>query len=283
MTTYLIIGCGYLGRHICQFLNHDDANVYFIKRSPASAKDHGNIIQKDWFKYTPNDLPQVDYVFYTMSPHSSRISDYQQAYVDGVKHMISLLSHQRDLKKVVLASSTSVYDVHDGSWVAESCQKFGEHEKTQAILAGESLLTHSDLPWVIARLGGIYGHGRHYLLDLIRQGKCYLNHEQVFSNRIHVHDAARCLHHLSLLPLTEGQLFHGVDPQPTALNTITAWLSSKLGAHISHPMNQEEATRSRLSNKQVSSEKLVATGFNFQYPSFREGFIQIMKQEGMID
>ena len=86
-----------------------------------------------------------------------------------------------------------------------------------------------------------------------------------------------------LLPLTEGQLFHGVDPQPTALNTITAWLSSKLGAHISHPMNQEEATRSRLLNKQVSSEKLVATGFNFQYPSFREGFIQIMKQEGMID
>ena len=58
-----------------------------------------------------------------MSPHSSRISDYQQAYVDGETHDLITITPARP-KKVVLASSTSVYDVHDGSWVVESCQKF---------------------------------------------------------------------------------------------------------------------------------------------------------------
>ncbi|MGC6404250.1 MAG: NAD-dependent epimerase/dehydratase family protein [Candidatus Comchoanobacterales bacterium] len=282
MTTFLIVGCGYLGRHVCQYLDHPNHQVFYLKRSDPTSKDHGKHIQKDWFKCTTNDIPEVDYVFYTMSPNSMRDADYQRNYTDGTQHLVKLMKQQKALKKIIFVSSTSVYDVHDGRWVYEDDKDFSQTPKAQAILQAESILTQSDLPHIIARLGGIYGHGRHYLMDLIRQGKYYLNHKQVFSNRIHVEDAARCLHHLAQIPESHT-IFHGTDPQPTALNTITAWLSSKLGATIEYSMSEDEASRSRLTNKRISSEKLVASGFHFQYPSFREGFIQIMKQERMID
>lgn len=281
MSSFLIIGCGYLGQQLCHLLTQKKHQVYYLKRSAQTNQNIGHHIQKDWFHCQREDLPKVDFIVYTMSPDNTDLVSYQQAYPLGIQHLLNLLTPKSAPAKIIMASSTSTYDVQDGSRVTEDFPCHPTQPTVQAIVEAETMLIDSDYDFCIARFGGIYGTGRHHLLDLIRQGKIEYPNKRVFSNRIHVVDAAQIILHLATLTYNEG-IYNCVDPDPNTLTTIVSWLSCKLGTPIDHqPLNQQEVQQARLTNKQVSCERLLHTGYQFTYPSFREGLTAIMKDESI--
>ena len=95
-----------------------------------------------------------------------------------------------------------------------------------------------------------------------------------FTNRIHRDDAVGALLHLLALPTEElAPIYVGVDREPADRNDVVRWLAQRLGVEV---REEEEGATGRVlrrdTNKQCSSERLVASGYRFRYPSYREGY-----------
>ena len=71
-----------------------------------------------------------------------------------------------------------------------------------------------------------------------------------------------------------------VDPHPTRRSEVLTWLATQLAAEL---VVSTEASvppgggaRPRSGDRRVSSRRLASTGFEFQYPSFREGYRELL-------
>ncbi len=95
-----------------------------------------------------------------------------------------------------------------------------------------------------------------------------------YTNRIHRSDAAGALCHLIALEEPEG-LYLGVDCEPVAEDLLLAWLAERLGV----PEPEEEVANTRRSgNKRCSNARLLASGYSFRYPTYREGFAEQLEK-----
>jgi nucleoside-diphosphate-sugar epimerase len=145
------------------------------------------------------------------------------------------------------------------------------------------LLTNLAFPSIaVLRLGGIYGPGRHALLDDLREGvRSFAENPNRWINQIHRDDAvAAILHLLNLEPKRE--IYNVVDDEPVAYGTCLKWLAKHL--KIEPPVFEPEAPAQRTRrgpkpHRKISNAKLKATGWAPKYPGFREGFGQIFQEE----
>ena len=142
------------------------------------------------------------------------------------------------------------------------------------------------------RLGGIYGPGRTRLIDQVRGGSAVIPAESRFTNRIHRDDAAAAIVHLCLMAAEPAPVYLGVDNEPAELGEVLRFLAGELG--LPEPGRAEPASGvrggsggttgggepSRGGNKRVSNALLRGTGFEFEYPSFREGYRAILAGVG---
>jgi nucleoside-diphosphate-sugar epimerase len=99
-----------------------------------------------------------------------------------------------------------------------------------------------------------------------------------FTNRIHRDDAAAALAHLAFLP--DAAACHlGVDSEPAPEAEVLAWLAARLGVALpcaSEPPASGETRRSS-GTKRCSNARLLATGFRFRYPTYREGYEALLR------
>jgi nucleoside-diphosphate-sugar epimerase len=119
------------------------------------------------------------------------------------------------------------------------------------------------------RLSGIYGPGRTRLVRKVRDGEATATGS--WTNRIHVEDCAGALHHVMRLHDPEA-VYLGSDDEPVTTADVTTWLSTEL--HVSAP----PAGPAESLNKRCRNERLRNTGYNFQYPTFREGYRPIVQE-----
>jgi hypothetical protein len=80
------------------------------------------------------------------------------------------------------------------------------------------------------------------------------------------------------LPRPEA-LYVAVDHKPAEYCTVLRWLAGQLGA----PMPRIEAasgadTRRHRTNKRCRNGKLLASGYVFRYPTFREGYAGLLTE-----
>ena len=131
-------------------------------------------------------------------------------------------------------------------------------------------------PATVLRLGGIYGPGRASLIDKVRAGQAECSPEPSWTNRIHRDDAAGALRHVLTAPDPAG-VYLCVDREPAELCDIYRWLARRLGAPEPrvHAGAADARKRTR-SNKRCSSARLVASGYIYRHPTFREGFEAIL-------
>jgi len=146
---------------------------------------------------------------------------------------------------------------------------------------------------VVLRLGGIYGPGRTRLIDMVRGGKATLPAGSKLTNRIHRDDAAAAIVHLCTMDAEPAPLYLGVDNEPAELGEVLRFLAAELG--LPQPASAEPASGvtagaggasgsgepSRGGNKRVSNALLRGTGFELEYPSFREGYRAILAGVGV--
>ena len=212
-------------------------------------------------------------VILTLTPADYSDLAYKVAYVETVSNLIQHWQKTSAPELIVFVSSTSVYAQNDGQWVNESSVTQPDGFAGQRILEAENLLNKSGLPVCIVRFGGIYGPGRDFLLRQVRAGK---GGNSDFSNRIHAKDCAGVLALIVQRTLEQqpiGRLYLACDDAPSRSNEVRTWLAQKMGMNPSILVPSESK---RGGNKRCSNRLLRALGYQFRYPTFREGYSALM-------
>lgn len=279
MASVLIAGCGDVG---CQLgLNLADKHtIYAIRRNIEVIPEPIIAIQSDLTHRFDLDIDNIDYVFYMASAGKYKDSAYYNAYVLGLKNLIHSLQG-KNVKRLFFISSTSVFAQSDGEMVNENSLAEAHSFSTKRILEGEELALAGEIPSTIVRFGGIYGPEKTHLIDLVREGKAHCM-EDVWSNRIHSDDCAGILAHLMNLDLageTLETMYLGVDSQPTLSCEVYEWLAEQLNvADIEH-LEPTENSRLMRSNKKLSNARILASGYQFKFPTYQDGYSHILENE----
>lgn len=282
MARCLIAGCGYVGEALGVRLASEGHTVFGLRRRVLSPPPGIVPLEADLgVPASLGDLPDgLDFIFYLASPGGAEDALYRSAYVAGQRHLYEALAHagQRP-RRVLFASSTAVYGQQGGEWLDENSPTEPADFRGRRLLEAESLLANAAfIPGVTIRFGGIYGPRRSSLIEPVRAGRAVLRAEAHFTNRIHRDDCVGVLRHLMLHEAPEP-LYLGVDSEPADEAAVLRWLAGVLGA----PEPRAAAAgargpRRRGGSKRCRNDRLLASGYAFRYPSFRDGYRAILAE-----
>lgn len=282
----LIAGCGYVGSVLAHMLIEDGCTVWGLRRQVETLPPGVRPVGGDVTDPATLDgiVPEPDAIVYAVAPAGREEEAYRDAYVTGLEHVVRAAAGDgRSYEgRLVLISSTGVYGEAGGGWVKEDTPPHPADAKGAALLEGERLATTLGSPGIVLRLGGIYGPGRDRIIRRVRSGEANCPEPDRYTNRIHRTDAAGAARHLLSLPNPDA-LYLGVDRDPAPLRAVYSWLAERLG--VPDPCDPTAMTAERDSapsrrnrtNKRCSSDRLVEAGYDFRYPTFREGYARLLE------
>ena len=275
----LIAGCGDVGGRLASRLISQGWQVHGLRRSISALPQGvlpvaGDLAQSQ----CPADWPEgpLDYLVYCAAANESSAAGYRAAYIEGLRHVLGWLrEHGQMPRRVLFVSSTSVYGQQGGEWVDESSPVEPEGYSGRILLEAEQLLLTSEWPASVVRLSGIYGPGRAWLLNQVRQGYRVASEPPLYGNRIHADDAAGLLAFV-LQADQRGQalepLYIGVDDCPAPLHEVVAWLRDYLGVT---DWSAETSIR-RAGSKRCRNSRARALGWVPHYADYRQGYAAIL-------
>lgn len=284
MSRVLITGCGFVGGALARRLTSEGHEVWGLRRNtdtlpPEIHPFAADLCRPESLRNLPRDL---DFVFYTASADSAAAEAYRAAYVTGMGNLLDALAEQKQSpRRLFFTSSTSVYGQNAGEWVDEDSSTEPEHHTGRIMLEAEQVALSSPHPATAVRLGGVYGPGRRRLIENVRRGeaRCAEGLPR-YVNRIHRDDCAGVLHHLMNLENRED-IYLAVDDEPADEGEVVRWLAERLGAPPPQIVSQtDQDSPRRRSNKRCKNARLAATGYRLIYPSFREGYGEMLREEG---
>ncbi|QCB98624.1 SDR family oxidoreductase [Arthrobacter sp. PAMC25564] len=298
--TVLLAGCGDLGTEAGLRFAAAGQRVVGWRRSPEKLPAAIEGIAADLSSPGLPPLPaETTAVVVAIAADSPTEEAYRVAYVDGLMNVLdAVLAAQGgdgDVpRRVLFVSSTAVYGDAGGGWVDESTTAVPGGFSGRILREAEELLYDrlrgTRITPVVLRLGGIYGPGRTRLIDQVRSGTAVVPAGSRFTNRIHRDDAAAAIVYLCSMSDTPGPLYLGVDNDPAELGDVLRFLAAELGLPQPPSASSLSASAgggsaggepSRGGNKRCSNALLRGTGFEFEYPSFREGYRAILAGVGV--
>lgn len=280
----LIAGCGDVGGRAGLRLLERGHRVWGLRRNPDRLPEGLEPVAADLTDpATLADLAEqlggpVDAVAYTAAADGFSQEAYRRAYVEGLENLLEVLeAWDRPPRRLLFTSSTGVYHQSDGSRVDEGSPTEPQRFSGRRVLEGEERCRASPIPSVSLRLGGIYGPGRTRLLDRVADGEAVCPEgEPVYTNRIHSQDAAGALAHLLELETPE-EIYLGVDDEPAERCEVLRYLAGLLGVDPPRVVPPEEADRRRGGSKRCSNRRLRESGYEFLYPTYREGYRELVE------
>ncbi len=282
----LIAGCGYVGTALGEALAAAGHEVFGLRRDPGRLPEQIHPLAADLLRpETLRTIPAgVDVAFYTAAASGRDDTAYRLAYVDGLRHLLASFAPPRP-RRILFTSSTGVYSQARGEWVDEDSPAEPTDFSGARLLEGERVLAASGVESVVVRFGGIYGPGRTRLIESVRSGRAVISRGgPVYTNRIHRDDCAGVLEHLAFLR-DPRPVYVGVDHDPAEEADVLRWLASRLGASPPRETAGEEAEspggRRRGSNKRCRNARLLASGYRFRFPTFREGYEAVLRGMGL--
>lgn len=275
----LIAGCGDVGSRLGRLLADRGHMVWGLRRDPEVLPRAIQPVAADLSDpSTLDDLPEgLDLVVYTAAADGRDETAYRAAYVDGPRNLLDALQRAGETpRRWLFTSSTGVYGQDDGSPVDEDSPTEPASMTGRVMLEGEQVFRDAPWPAVVARLAGIYGPGRTRLLDRIEAGEARCSDSEThYTNRIHADDAAAALAHLAYLD-DPAPTYVVVDDEPAERCRVLRDLAEHLGAPP--PPHDEPTAHRRGANKRCSNWRLKETGFTLRYPSYREGYREMIEQ-----
>lgn len=221
-------------------------------------------------------LKRQDLVVVSLTPGSFTEEAYRSTYVDVARTISESIGRQQVKPGYVLwVSSTSVYGEGAGEWVDETTPARPKGFSGQCLLQGEREIGVSAVASTVVRFSGIYGPGRNRMIEQVRAGYCAPAEPVQWSNRIHSEDCAGVLHHLAAMAMagnSPAPLYIGTDCEPVPLHDVHQWLAARLGVTVT-PSRDAGAARG---NRRCCNRLLLDTGYRFRYPTFREGYAELL-------
>lgn len=273
----LLIGCGDIGHRLAQLLIASGATVTGLRRSSGASSAEFEMLTAD--VCIPASLEQLsarrfDYVCLSLTPGESSEAAYDRVYVQGLKNVLAALPSCRHLFWV---SSTSVYGQENDEWLDESSETLPKGFSGRKQLEAEAVLADSGRDYTVIRFGGIYGPGRHRLIQQVEAGVATSPSKSQYSNRIHVDDCAGIIHHLMARREEQdiARLYLGVDCVPSQLLEVKNWLAMRLG--LQGHWQQTKASKGRGGSKRCSNQGILNSGYVFKYPDFKAGYEAVLK------
>ncbi len=287
----VIFGCGYVGSALAQAAVAAGAQVEALTSNPEKATvlragGLAKVVIADlsttgWHEQIAGG---ADYVVNCVS--SGGPGTYRQSYVAGMQSVLSWAANgAAPIDTFVYTSSTAVYPQGDGATVDESAPANGATPNGAIIRESEILLQQAPAAAVrrpfILRLAGIYGPGRHHLLDQLRAGSVQLGGSGDHRlNLVHRDDIVAAILACLVAPGTmDGGIFNVTDSAPALRAEVVAWLAQRLGRPVPGFDGSTTARRggAPMPDRVISNAHIQQVlGWRPQYPDYRAGYEAIL-------
>lgn len=309
----MIFGAGYVGGAIAREGIARGMQVTALTRNAAKAEAWralgaavvvADVADDAWHQRIAGG---ADFVLNCVSSGGGGLAGYERSYLGGMKSIVAWAAARGGLGTLVYTSSTSVYPQDGGVRVDETAQTEGGGERARVLVAAEETLRSaaaqeaggSAAPrsgkwigegvrpaaaspfarWFILRLAGIYGPGRHHLLDQVRAGEvagCGDHH----LNLIHLEDIGAAIWAaFGAPPAIRNEILNLADDGAAAKTAITSWIAAQLG--LAPPRFTGEPAAGR---RAVTPDRIIANakakallGWAPRYRSFREGYAPLLR------
>jgi len=284
-TKVVILGCGYVGLELGRQLRdagHEAVGVRRSREGVDAVEDAGvEAVRAD---VTDPDalagVPDADALVFAASTGGRGADAARETYVEGLRTVIDHFAARDDPPdRLVYTSSTGVYGDHGGDWVDEETPLDPTTEKTRVLAEAERVAREArerGIRGAVARFAGLYGPGR-YRLERYLEGPV----TEGYLNMVHRDDAAGAVRFL-LEAADDERLVLVVDDEPVDKWAFADWLADQCGVERPPKRTKEErlqegdlseaARRRILTSKRCSNEKLRDRGYEFAYPTYREGY-----------
>lgn len=298
----LILGCGYIGGAVADAAMQRGWSVAALTRNVQKARalaDRGvnvvlgDLADTDWHARVPRDF---DTVLNTVSSGGGGLDGYRRSYVEGMRSILTW-AEPGVPATFIYTGSTSVYAEAHGELVSEEVEaRPGGSEAAVPLLEAERLVRDSRCfaRWFILRLAGIYGPGRHYLLDQLRAGATVFPGTGAHRlNLAHRDDIVAAILACATAPAdVANEIFNVAGDTAAPKAEVTAWIARQLG--VTAPVYARNGgelppgvprVRGRsgpVPDRIISNAKLKRVlGWRPRFPDFRDGYRQIFEEEGM--
>lgn len=277
LSRVLVVGCGAIGTQLAHKLSEQGHAVTGLKRHPPASDGRIDYIAADIT--SPADVanisPDFEYVFFILSADGRTEKDYRDIYETGLQNMLNKFARQRWF----FVSSTSVYGQSKGEWVDENSPAQPDNVTSQLIRQAERQVMDLSPLNIIVRFSGIYGPGRGHLLKMVRQRPLVQQQPPYFTNRIHQQDCVGVLAFLftqRLAGMALEQCYLASDDEPAPMWEVMSWLADQMRcpALAIKPADVEPSQNKRCNNK-----RLKALGYQFYYPSYKDGYRSLLIHE----
>jgi len=285
----VIFGCGYVGTAVALEAMAHGIAVTALTRNAANAvvlREQGievitaDLADQAWHERIP---VAPDFALNCVSSGGAGIAGYERSYVRGMESVIAWARRVGPVGTLVYTSSTSVYPQGGGIEVDEEAPTGGAEstERARLLLAAEDMLRAAPPAcrrWFILRLAGIYGPGRHHLLEQVKQGEVS-GLAAMRLNLIHRDDIVTAIMACFAAPAAVANaVFNVVDDAPTAKAEVVAWLAERLAQSPPRFTGQPVGGRRELTPDRVVRNGRVkaALGWQPRFPSYRDGFAKLV-------
>ena len=271
----LILGCGDIGTRVGRALTDVGWTVAGARRAPEKLPKLFTRLEIDMTQaetYSALGECQPDYVLVTPTPQSFDATGYRSGFFQAAQH----LGAQRWLKRcrrVVWVSSTRVYREAAGGWVDEHSALHTQEPQAVSMVSAEACVRRSATASII-RPAGVYGNPEGMLVRNVLSGRGSAPGSP-FGNRIHRDDLSKLIVHC-LLRDSEGDwvppTIVASDGDATPTYDIERWLAKQWGVSL-----VEDASSGRIrANRRCRSRLFKKLGFKLTYPTWREGYAQVV-------
>lgn len=280
---FLIIGCGYIGEWVADILQDEGQVVVGVTHSEVSAHRLGvvksfavhacDISDSLSAQHLANKLSSTpEVILHCASSSRGGVEMYRKVYLQGCRQLQEVFPHSR----ILFTSSTSVYSQTDGSWVTEETSAIPDLETGIVLRETENfVLSHNGC---VARLAGIYGPGRSFVLKNFLEGRAAIegnDGQGRYLNQIHRHDAATAL--ASLMLGEYSGVYNVVDSHSMTQCECFEYLGAKFNKPMPSITSPNTDRKRAWTHKLVSNAKLLSTGYSLKYPSYFDALEQDKK------
>ena len=267
MRRVLIVGCGYVGRAAAALFLESGWKVEAWRRTTPASESRYPIVACDVSDQSAVGAraAEFDLVIHCVSSNGGDADAYRRIYFTGAKNLLDVFPDAL----LLFTSSTSVYAQRTGEWVTEDSLAEPTRETARVLRDTEELvLAHGG---IVARLAGIYGPGRSFMLKRFLEGTVPASDRYI--NQVHRDDVATALLLLANKP-ARAAVFNLADDVPMLSHDCYAWLARFLQKPLLPTRNDSQLRKRGDSNKRVSNRRLREYGWELRYPRFEVGMAE---------
>jgi nucleoside-diphosphate-sugar epimerase len=270
----LVVGCGYIGRRVADTLHVAGILVTGVTHSAESTAELNETRRFPAFSCDVGDAAAVQdlaerldkdqlTIIHCASSSRGGAESYRKVFLQGCEN----LHRHFPTARLIFTSSSSVYPQTDGSIVTEESDASPDRETSRVLRETEDLvLSHGGC---VARLAGIYGPGRSFVLKNFLEGTAVIEGNEDHGrclNQIHRDDAANALAHLAVG--AQQGIFNVVDDAPMTQRECFIELSRRFRMPVPGVAAPDMNRKRAWTHKRLSNAKLRASGWTPRYPSY---------------